>query len=682
MCNFVGDMEYSPHNLTSPRPALRPPRPLKGGEWLRIVVAVCLIFCFLAASAYNDHRNARVDSLEAALKSSNPPKGGDLLWAYDELMRGYLPYDSVKCEYYARKSLALSYRLNGLRCRQNALRHLGLIRYGSEEYDEAIGYFRQALAVVDTMVTDMRYTQGNIDDARSSIYGSIANVYNMQDKAHLAIHYYQLALPIFEKYDWKESQVILYYNIGELYGQMGNYAEAERNYLKAIEKGTASGDTLMMTFPKKGLVGVYFNTANYDKARQMVDEVLVYFKAHREDEPVDYATMLALKARILLMKGHEDVATAKTCIEEALPYIEKEIQFDDASTILMAACEVTMAEGRWQQALDYGLKSVHPDSTATYADKGGYMLLAEIYTELGQKEQARAYINKVYDMMNRYATDHYQRGLSQMEVLYETRQKEAQIAQLATERRQHLWLLGLAGALLVAMVIGYWLMVIVQRRQKALLAAKVALDTETKERRIMARDLHDSLGGMLSVLKLKVGNIAGQIQKLPSGTEHDAQNTLQSVDETLQLLDQTTKELRRVAHHLIPEELLQGGLRTALADFAIAIPGAQFHYYGNDAHRLSQDKELVLYRCAYELANNAIKHAAPKHIDIQLMVEEKQVELTVSNDINEERRMKNEKNNNGMGLQNIRERIEPYKGTLRIVSNEEKETEITVTLPL
>ena len=437
-------------------------------------LTLCLLAC-LSALAYNDHRNARVDSLEAALKSSNPPKGEQLLRAYDELMRGYLPYDSAKASDYGRKALALSYELNGLNVRQNVIRHFAQMHYAREEYDEAVALYQQALAVVDTMATLKRYTEKDIDDARSTIYGNMGNLYNIQDKAHLAIHYYQLALPIFEKYDWKESQVILYYNIGELYGQMDNLDEAERNYLKAIEKGVASGDSLMMTFPKKGLVGVYFNRGDHDKALQTVNIVLAYFNAHREDEPVDYASMLAMKARILLMKGHEDVAAAKACVAEALPYIDQsQMMFDDAGTIYMAACEVAMAEKRWNEALDYGLKSIHPDSTATVADKGGYMMLAEIYTELGQKEKAREYMNKVFDMMSRYATDHYQSGLSQMEVLYETEKKEAQIAQMAKERRQQQWLLGLAAALLALSIVLLIYFQLAHRRQKALLAAKVA----------------------------------------------------------------------------------------------------------------------------------------------------------------------------------------------------------------
>ena len=618
-------------------------------------MTLCLLAC-LSALAYNDHRNARVDSLEAALKSSNPPKGEQLLRAYDELMRGYLPYDSAKASNYGRKALALSYELNGLNVRQNVIRHFAQMHYAREEYDEAVVLYQQALAVVDTMATLKRYTEKDIDDSRSTIYGNMGNLYNIQDKAHLAIHYYQLALPIFEKYDWKESQVILYYNIGELYGQMDNLDEAERNYLKAIEKGVASGDSLMMTFPKKGLVGVYFNRGDHDKALQTVNIVLAYFNAHREDEPVDYASMLAMKARILLMKGHEDVAAAKACVAEALPYIDQsQMMFDDAGTIYMAACEVAMAEKQWQKALDYGLKSVHLDSTATVADKGGYMMLAEIYTELGQKEKAREYMNKVFDMMSRYATDHYQRGLSQMEVLYETEKKEAQIAQLAKERRQQQWLLGLAVALLVLSIALLVYFQLAHRRQKALLAAKVALETEAKERHILARDLHDSLGGMLSLLRLKIEGGMGK-------------------EETLQLLDNTHTELRRVSHHLMPEELLQGGLVSALHDFAVSVPGAEFQSYGDI--RLSKEQELTLYRCAYELVNNALKHAKASHINIQLMQDNQEVTLTVSDDGT------GMVDGQGMGLQNIQERIEPYHGTLRIVSNENEGTEINVSLPL
>lgn len=382
------------------------------------ILIICLIVS-LTARAYNDHRNAKVDSLEALLKSKNPPKGDDLLRAYDNLMRGWLPYDAQKASDYGHKALALSYERNGLNVRQNILRFFAQMHYAHEEHDEAIRLFKWALAVVDTMELSGRYTQKDIDDARSCTYGAIGNDYNIQDKHHLAIHYYQLALPIFEKYNWLESQTILYHNIGELYFTMGNMQEAERNYLKAVEKGTTSGDSLMMAIARKGLLRLYVRQDSYEKARKMAELCYAYYHAHRTEEIEDYPVILASMTRLNLMEGHQSIAAAKAFAKEALSLADS-LTFEDKSDVYAAACEVAMAEQKWQQALDYALCTIRPDSLATSADASCYRLLAEIYTQLGQKDKACLYINKVYEVMTRYATDHYQSGLSQMEVLYET----------------------------------------------------------------------------------------------------------------------------------------------------------------------------------------------------------------------------------------------------------------------
>ncbi len=315
-----------------------------------------------------------------------------------------------------------------------------------------------------------------------------------------------------------------------------------------------------------------------------------------------------------------------------------------------------MARGEWQQALHYGLLSVRPDSLATEADAGGYHMLADIYIELGQKEKAREMMNRVYTIMNRFANEHYQSGLTQMEVLYETEKKESQIATLARERRLYGWLLTGAIGLVTLLVLFLVYRHRAYRRQKALLAAQVALETETKERHILARDLHDSLGGMLSLLRLKI-------------TSH--------ADDVLPLLDNTVSELRRVSHHLMPEELLRGGLTSALRDLAVSIPGARFQSVGDIT--LTKEQELVLYRCAYELVNNSLKHAHASHIDIQLMHHDHQLTLTVSDD---GEGMDTDAGGDGIGLQNIRERIAPYRGQLRIISPEGEGTEINVSIPV
>lgn len=621
---------------------------------IRTILLTGFVLISTTLLAYNDYRNAKVDSLEALLNSNHPPKGDDLLRAYDELMRGWLPFDSLKAINYGQKALTLSYKQNGLRVRQDILRRFGLMHYACEDYDEALRYFNWALAIVDSMRHDKRYTQENIDDCNSSLYGAIGNLYNMQDKHHLAIHYYQLALPIFEKYNWLESQTVLYHNIGELYLAMGNHKEAERNYLMALQHSETSGDSLMMALGRKGLINIYMNQGNYEQARLTAEKCYAFYHAHRTEEVETYPVVLASMVRLNMMKGHENLTAAKAYAKEALSLADS-LHFEYQSDVYAACAELAMAEHQWQQALGYALRTIHPDSLATTADASCYKLLAEIYTQLGQKDKACLYINKVYDVMARYSTDHYQSGLSQMEVIYETEKKEVQIAALDKERSLYRWLLVAAVIAIAALVVGCMLLVIVHKRKKALLAAKVALETETKERRILARDLHDSLGGMLSLLRLKL----------------EAQD-----DDALPLLDKTAKELRRVSHHLMPEELLKNGLVSALNDFAISVPGARFQSLGTI--QMTKEQELVLYRCAYELVNNSMKHAQASQIDILLMQNGSEATLTVSDNgqgINRD-------DTDGIGLQNIRERTAPYHGELHIVTVKNEGTEISITIQL
>ena len=623
-----------------------------------ILLMLCSHLGMQQTAAYNDYRNARVDSLEAALASKAPPTGADLLRAYDELMRGYLPFDSIKALDYGHKALALSYELDGLNVRQNVLRRFAMMHYGRDEFDEAIRIYQQALAVVDTMATLKRYTEKDIDDARSSIYGNLANVYNLQDKAHLAIHYYQLALRIFEKYNWLESQSILYYNIGELYGMMGNEAEALRNYLLAVKKGEASGDSLMVASPQKGLTRLYTKQGDYEKARKTAEQCYAYYYAHRDKEE-DYPVMLAAMVKLNLMDGHENLAAAKAYAQEALSRIDGQC-YESKREIYVACCQLAIAEKQWQQALGYGLLTVD-DPLATSADAGCYQLLAEIYTELGQKDKAREYIQRMYNVMTSYATDHYQSGLSQMEVLYKTEKKEDAIRQLTREKQWYLW--GgvlLASVLLLLVLLFYlWGRSVRLNRKHALVKAK--LEGELAERVRLSRDLHDRLGGLLTAVKL----------------------SLPEESPAVPLTDEAITEMRNVSHHLLPDSLRRNGLRTALRDYCQTLRNVTFSFMGDEQYIRHVE---TIYCVVYELVNNAIKSAQAQHIRVQLIAEKDYTAVNVSDDgkgiKSEELRVKSEEfaAHEGMGLQSIQERVEALHGKMDINARSGEGTEINIEL--
>ena len=348
------------------------------------------------AMAYSDHRGRKVDSLEAVLHSDDPPQGKALMDAYKDLMWGYLGHDGERSTLYARKAVELSYVLDGLNSRADALRILGLNAYGADDYDTALRYYNWALAVTDSMRSEKRYAESTIDDNLSTLYGSIANLYNMQDKAHLAIAYYQRALPIFEKYGWKESCTILYHNVGELYQSMGNTEEAEQNFLRAQQTAGESGDSLMMALARKGLLKIYVGRGDYELAAETSALALAYYRAHQDEELGDYTTVLVSTARLHLMNSHEDLRMAHAFADEVLTYADGELMTEQRLDIYAVCCELAMREGRWRDALQYGLRSVHQDDAeATYNDASCYALLAQIYAELGDVPNARAYIYKV-----------------------------------------------------------------------------------------------------------------------------------------------------------------------------------------------------------------------------------------------------------------------------------------------
>ena len=356
-----------------------------------IIFFACLVAC-MTAHGYIDHRNAKVDSAEQVLLSNKHLSDKERLSCYSILIRGYIGKDGEKHERYCREMLALTYKMDAKNMRESALYNLGLQNYGQEKYEEAERYFLWALAVTDSMKNDKRYTESDIDDNLSQLYGAIGNLYNIQDKALLAIEYYQKALPIFEKHGWLESQTILHHNVAELWLSMGNNKKAEAEYLKAIKTGEASGDSLMAALPRKGLVKIYIEEGDYEKARQTILPAYDYYHSHRKEETGDYPEILASMTKFYLMDGHTDLAKAKAYAAEALSLVSNEMMMETRCDIYAAATMVAIEEHRWQQALEYALKSIHEnDDEATYGDIGCYELLAQIYIQLGNKEQASIY---------------------------------------------------------------------------------------------------------------------------------------------------------------------------------------------------------------------------------------------------------------------------------------------------
>ena len=247
--------------------------------------------------AYNDHRGHNLDSLERAVARWVPDAIDlasteelvNLNRAFRDLMLGYSALNSEKCVFYARKALSISEPRGWEEANADAYRYLGQCFWSSEKYDSSMVYYRKALEAVERMAGGATsptnpegYSEKEVDDTRSALYGAIGNLYNMMDSIPQAMNWYRKAGAIFDKYGWNQSNAILYYNIGETWVEQGSLRKAAQAYEKALTY--AQGDSLMVAMVQKGLGRVYMEEGRTWTALRYLHHADEYFSTHEKEE--------------------------------------------------------------------------------------------------------------------------------------------------------------------------------------------------------------------------------------------------------------------------------------------------------------------------------------------------------------------------------------------------------------
>ncbi|GAB3505187.1 hypothetical protein GCM10027341_36420 [Spirosoma knui] len=182
---------------------------------------------------------------------------------------------------------------------------------------------------------------------------------------------------------------------------------------------------------------------------------------------------------------------------------------------------------------------------------------------------------------------------------------------------------------------------------------------QEEERRRLAEDLHDGIGTMLSVTKMSLNQLERQLNG-------DTIRTSLQVQKTRSMLDETMTNVRRISRDLVPTTLKRFGLVAALEELADRVADNQLDVQiscPEAIEQLSPALDLMLYRIAQELINNAIRHARASHIAIQLQCFDDEVRLSVLDDgIGFDFDAIMEKRQGGLGLRNIESRLSVVNG--------------------
>lgn len=223
---------------------------------------------------------------------------------------------------------------------------------------------------------------------------------------------------------------------------------------------------------------------------------------------------------------------------------------------------------------------------------------------------------------------------------------------------------------------------LVQKTQDLNLGHNI-LELQEQDRQRIARDLHDStVQNLTSIvhkceLCLKLVDIDPVRTKLELST---MSNTVKSV----------INEIREIIYNLKPMSLDDLGLVTTIERYTEQLMMNHDIQIQLDCSKERYDIlpviKLSIYRIIQEACNNAIKHAEAKTIDIKLIYDEKNLNLSIADDGKgfdaECKRDSLTSEHSGYGLCNMKERVYLLSGTLKIESTKNKGTILTITIPI
>ncbi len=205
------------------------------------------------------------------------------------------------------------------------------------------------------------------------------------------------------------------------------------------------------------------------------------------------------------------------------------------------------------------------------------------------------------------------------------------------------------------------------------------VDVQESERRRIARDLHDDTGQDLSALKVSLELTQKELAGVPEGTRERLRDAVTITDETLE-------KLRTIAHDLRPPTLDTFGLNASLDGLCKSFAHRtriSVAYHGTDCAGLSNTIDVCLYRILQEGLANCVKHGHATQVEVELKQTDQAIQLSILDNgqgFDPDRTTENQVDA-GMGLIDMRERLEPFDGSLDIRSKPGAGTLVIASIP-
>jgi two-component system, NarL family, sensor kinase len=519
-----------------------------------------------------------------------------------------------------------------------------------------------------------------------------------------AIDYYLQATELAERRKDNNILKVLYANLANAYSDIRQYSQAVEYGEKGLALARVSNNLFSINSALNSLAVVYNAMALPDKAIPLLQEAIQIAREVNNNQLLLNSILNLNNA--FLKKGEYTVM--KSYCEQAYD-LATTLGDQDAIVIsLRGLAYYYIGRKSLEEAERYADRSLELAKQHQYVahESKAYYVKADIALLRNNIREYSRLTIKADSLQEIIFNESIAENIQRLEAQFKSRQQAYQIKQLQQEtsikdltlRQQRLSIGVLLGVAIALLIIFYLVRKSYKQKkrllqheneiqqsridqlekEKQLLATTAIIHGQEQERGRLAKDLHDGLGGLLSGIKFSIGTMKENLVMTPDLQEAFARS--------MDMLDTSIKELRRVAHNLMPEALIRFGLDTALKDYchAISQSGALpivYQSFGLNLLTLSETISVTLYRIVQELINNAVKHASASQALVQLVQQGNTLTITVEDD------GKGMDSNSasylsGMGWNNIRSRVDYLKGLIDIHSDSNKGTTITISIKL
>ncbi len=488
---------------------------------------------------------------------------------------------------------------------------IAIINMNAREWKKATTYFQRSIQYLSQSPNNNPIYLEELVDTYLAAAVNHAYTGSMDSSKKLI----QKAKNILQPYPRSNLMFRYYFTEGTYYDRIAQYDEALNSFSRGISLAKYYNDQHAINKLKSGLHDTYVNKGDYPKAVELMEELIQSSSIVEQDKVKcykklyqDYAALGNAKKSVLWAKKYITLNDSINTFVEKKDILEIERRYNDA-------------ENKRQIALLQTEKEKAIDSSKNNRLLSWLLGITSIFF------LCLFFVGRLY-------FKNAQKLAKQKEINYRQQLQEAE-----------------------------------QRQQTAF--AKALLDGEEKERKRLAGDLHDGLGGILSGVKMNLSRLVDKHKE-----NHINNDLLKVIDQ----LDISVRELRRIAHNMMPESLVELGLEASLRDmchqYVTVLTWIDFQAI-NISTKIPTDIQVTIYRIVQELLTNAIRHSDASEILVQCSQNNDQFFITVE-DNGKGFNASSENKYKGIGLLNIKRRVEYLAGKLEISSEIGKGTDINI----